>query len=63
MKDLLLKSARKLSKSEQKLICGGIHRNRCSEYNGPVVVTCAQYHNLPDIYKTCVMVSVDCFPL
>ena len=58
MKNSLLNFGKVLTKSEQqKITAGGI----CDGYNGPTYVTCEQYENLPDQYKFCVMVSVECF--
>ncbi|TPN88926.1 hypothetical protein [Aquimarina algicola] len=58
MKNSLLKLGTVLTKNEQQNIKGG---GRCDGYTGPIVVTCEQYNNLPDQYKFCVLVSVDCF--
>ncbi|WP_159025569.1 hypothetical protein [Aquimarina sp. Aq78] len=60
MKNTLLNLGKKLSRTEQKQINGG--GNPCDTYNGPIVVTCSQYEQLPPQHKFCVMVSVDCFP-
>ena len=59
MKNTLLNLGKSLSRTEQRQINGG---GPCSDYNGPIVVTCSQYEQLPPQHKFCVMVSVECFP-
>lgn len=49
-----------LNKAQQRAIKGG---GTCDGYNGPVQVTCSQFFALPDRFKMCVLVSVDCFPI
>ncbi len=59
MKKTILDLGKCLSKAEQRTINGG---GSCSGYNGPIIVTCAQYEELPTQYKGCVLVHSDCFP-
>ncbi|EZH73222.1 hypothetical protein ATO12_19655 [Aquimarina atlantica] len=59
MKNTLLNLGKSLSRTEQKQINGG---GPCDGYNGPTIVTCSQYEQVPPQYQICVRVSVDCFP-
>jgi len=43
---------KQLTKTEQQNIKGG---GRCDGYNGPFVVTCAEYYNLPPQFRICVV--------
>ncbi|OJJ23458.1 hypothetical protein BKI52_03595 [marine bacterium AO1-C] len=49
-----------LTKTEQSNIRGG---GWCGDYDGPVEVTCEEFHALPPQYQMCVDVAADCFEL
>lgn len=54
-----------LSKESQKKILGGESRfDICKEYKGPSDFDkdmCMDYHALPERYKVCVLVTMECF--
>ena len=54
-----LKWAVMFKREQLKKIIGG---NSCRDYNGPFVVSCEEFFNMPVELRRCVLISSDCIP-
>ncbi|HAS40632.1 MAG TPA: hypothetical protein DCS93_09140 [Microscillaceae bacterium] len=53
---------KQLTRTELRNVKGGCPGHHiCDTYNGPIEVTCEQFHALPPEYQMCVDVAADCF--